>query len=307
MSSDPDADTAELHNSTPDPELEPPTPFSSLVRVDIAGFSHAGKVRPTNEDNFLIGRLGRFLDVVSTSLADGETPLHSSEVGYGMAVADGMGGAAAGEVASSLAIRLLVNAALNMPDWIMRLDENSARRIQQRAIERYREIDAEISKHADENPTLSGMGTTLTLALSLGQDLFLTQVGDSRAYLFRNGKLLQATKDQTLVQNLVDAGQLTREQAAAHHLRHVLTQALGRQHGNVTVELRRLQLLDGDCLVLCSDGLTEMVPEGMIAETLSRETVSEAACRSLVQLALDRGGADNITVIVARYAIPESG
>jgi serine/threonine protein phosphatase PrpC len=283
---------------------EPPAPFSSLVQVDVAALSHPGKVRPNNEDHFLVGRLGRYLDVLRTNLPEGELPLRSEETGYGMIVADGMGGAEGGEVASRLAIRTLVDLVLNVPDWILRLDEERVEEAMQRVTQRFRQVDAVLSQHAEGDPKLSRMGTTMTLAYSLGVDLFIVHVGDSRVYLFRQGQLRQLTRDHTLVRMLVDSGQLTQEEAATHRLRHVLTYALGRHGGDVPVEVQRLRLADGDCLVLCTDGLTEMVADAQIADVLGRSGPAEEACRTLVDLALERGGKDNVTVIVACYRFP---
>ncbi len=283
---------------------EAPRPFSSLVRLDVAGLTHPGKVRPNNEDHFLIGKSGRYLDVLATNLPDGELPPRAEEAGYGMVVADGMGGAEGGEVASRLAIRTFIQRVLHVPDWYFRLDDAGAQEVMRRAEERYREVDAAIGRQAAADPRLAGMGTTMTLAYSLGADLFVGQVGDSRAYLYRNGRLTQLTRDQTLAEVLVRIGEITREQAAAHRLRHVLTSALGRHQGDVAVEVQRHQLADGDTLLLCSDGLTEMVPDDRIAEVLGRPCAAEEACRALVGLALEGGGLDNVTVVVARYRFP---
>jgi protein phosphatase len=144
----------------------------------------------------------------------------------------------------------------------------------------------------------------MTLAYSIGSDLFVGHVGDSRAYLFRSGRLRQLTRDQTLVQMLVDAGEISREEAASHRMRHVLTYALGQHGGDLPVEAHRLTLADEDCLLLCTDGLTEMVAESQIAEALGRSGSAEEACRTLIEQALEHGGRDNVTAIVARYHFP---
>ena len=285
-------------------EAGQPHRFSSLVRVEVAALSHPGKVRPNNEDHYIVGRLGRYLDVLLTNLPDGEAPGRSEETGYGFIVADGMGGAQAGEVASRLAITTLVNLVLEVPDWIMRMDDSRAQETMERVAQHTRSVDAEIGRRARENRMLSGMGTTMTLAYSLGAQLFVVQIGDSRAYLLRNNRLQRLTQDQTFVQTLLDLGQIGPEQAAAHPLRHVLTQALGGHGRDLKAEVERLVLADGDCLMLCTDGLTEMVPDDMIATVLQRTAGVEANCRALVDLALERGGRDNVTVIVARYKFP---
>jgi PPM family protein phosphatase len=296
-----DIDTADY----PAPALpteDPPAPFSSLVRVDVAARSHVGKVRANNEDHFLVGRTGRTLDVLQTNLPDGELPARAEEAGYGLVVADGMGGEAGGEVASRLAIRTLFNLVCHTPDMIMRLDDEVEGKALRRAEEHYQQVDATLGQVAESDPKLSRMGTTMTLAYSLGADLMVVHVGDSRAYLYRGGELRQLTHDQTMAQGLVDMGSMTREQAATSRLRHVLTSALGR--GDVRVEIRRRTLADGDSLLLCSDGLTDMVPDGQIAEVLGRSATADEACQALIDLALERGGRDNVTVVVARYRFP---
>jgi protein phosphatase len=302
MAVDPNADTGEFQSPA---AAGPPAPFSSLVRVDVAGLSHTGKVRPANEDHFLVVRLGRHLEVLQTNLPDGDVPARSEETIHSMVVADGMGGATGGALASRLAIRTLINLVLNDAGWILRLDERRAKEVMRRAIERRRQIDAAIGAYAERDPELLGMGTTMTAAWSLGADLFVTHVGDSRAYLLRGGRLRQLTRDQTLVQLLVDAGEMTREEAASHHLRHLLLQALGRHEGDLAVEVQRLGLADGDCLLLCTDGLTEMVPDDRIAEVLGKPVAAGEACRTLVDLALEAGGKDNVTAVVARYRLPD--
>jgi protein phosphatase len=248
--------------------------------------------------------LGRYLDVLLTNLPDGEAPGRSEETGYGFVVADGMGGAEAGEVASRLAITTLVNLVLEVPDWIMRMDDNRVQETMERMAQHYRSVDAEIGRRAREDHALSGMGTTMTLAYSLGAHLIVVQIGDSRAYLLRGGRLQRLTHDQTFVQTLLDLGQINPEQAASHPFRHVLTQALGKHGRDLNAEVQRLVLADGDCLMLCSDGLTEMVPDGMIEILLQRPEGVEEKCRALVDLALERGGRDNVTVIIARYKFP---
>jgi PPM family protein phosphatase len=302
MSDDFTTQTAEI--VLPPEKLEAPEPYSSLVDVDVAGLSHQGKVRLNNEDHFLICRAGRFLETVLTNLPEDDLAARSEEIGYGMLVADGMGGTEGGEVASRLAITTMMNLILQLPDWIMRVDGKFAQEAMKRATLRYKQVDAEIGRQAAEDPKLMGMGTTMTAAYSIGADLFVIHVGDSRAYLLRDGRLHQLTRDQTLVQTLVDLGELTPEGASSHPLRHVLTHALGLHQGRVKVEAQRLKLRDGDCLLVCTDGLTEMAPNEQISQVLLRAEPAADGCRNLVDLALEKGGKDNITVIIARYRLP---
>jgi protein phosphatase len=222
-----------------------------------------------------------------------------------MVVADGMGGHQAGEIASRMAITTLISLALDLPDWIFRMDETHALEIEQRSRLRVQEVDAKLIESGQRDPSLAGMGTTLTAARSLGRDLVITHVGDSRAYLLRDRALLRLTRDHTFAQLLVDAGQLAPGDVADSSYRHVLTNALGGSNADVQVDTDRLQLEDGDRLLLCSDGLTDLVDDESIASILLETTRSSDACERLVQRALDAGGRDNVTVIVAAYRIPE--
>jgi protein phosphatase len=275
-----------------------------LRPVELGALSHQGRVRTNNEDHYLVARLSRSFESLMTNVPDGVLPTHVHESGYGMLVADGMGGMAAGEVASRLAIQTLVQIVLEVPDWILLVDELSAPELKTRVSEYFQEIDSEISKQQATDPSLAGMGTTMTLAYSLGSEAFVGHVGDSRAYLFRDGTTQQLTQDHTHVQRLVSAGAISRQQAATHRLRGVLTQAIGGQSGQLRVEVHRLQLREGDRLLLCTDGLTDMVPESSIADVLARERPAQQICQDLVDLALEAGGRDNVSVCLAHYGQP---
>jgi protein phosphatase len=148
------------------------------------------------------------------------------------------------------------------------------------------------------------MGTTLTLAASLGSDLVIAHVGASRAYLFRAGRLLHLTSDQTVAQLLADTGVIRPEDVARHHARRVLTGSITAAGEKAEVELHHLKLVDGDQLLLCSDGLTEMVTDAEISAVLEKHEPAADACRALVELALEAGGKDNVTVLLGCYQIP---
>jgi protein phosphatase len=279
-----------------------PRVATSAGQVDLAALSHAGKVRPNNEDHFLVVRFHRALQTVLTNLHEGFLPLQAEEAGYGMIVADGMGGMAAGEVASRLAIRTLIDLALATPDWVLKKGTPEIERVMQRMAERYRRVDEALREEAQADPGLAGMGTTMTLACSIGSDLVLAHVGDSRAYLMRNGELHLLTRDHTLVQELVDRGVVRPEDASTHPFRHVLTRYLGGGKGDiVTEEVQRISLADADQLLLCTDGLTDIVDATTIGSILRSTASSDDACQTLVELALQNGGKDNVTVVLARY------
>jgi serine/threonine protein phosphatase PrpC len=279
--------------------LVPGTP--TLRPVELGALSHQGRVRPNNEDHYLVARLSRSFESLMTNVPDGDVPKQVQESGYGMLVADGMGGMAAGEVASRLAIQTLVQIVLEVPNWILLVDDLSTPELTARVSEYFQEIDLEVSKQQATDPSLAGMGTTMTLAYSLGAEAFVGHVGDSRAYLFRDGNTQQLTQDHTHVQRLISAGAISRQQAATHRLRGVLTQAIGGQSGQLRVEVHRLQLREEDRLLLCTDGLTDMVPESAIGEALARASSAQQICQHLVDLALEAGGRDNVSVCLAHY------
>ena len=277
---------------------------SVSIQADIAGLSHRGNVRPNNEDHFLTCHFGRFLRTLSTNLPEDQMPPDHGETGYGMIVADGIGGRAAGEAASRMAISLLVELAIQTPDWIMAPDEALMEEVITRAAGRFSAVNEAIVERARQDSGLTGMGTTLTMALSVGADLLIAHVGDSPAYLYRQGELHKLTRDHTVAQAMADSGLDSERDVVPHRLQHMLTQAIGIQGVGADPEFRRVRLADGDRLLLCTDGLTEMVDDAMIATELGRQTSAAEACRALIDLALDRGGKDNVTVVVADYRIP---
>lgn len=277
---------------------------SARVEVDIGALSHPGKVRPNNEDHFLVIRLDRSMRALLSNLPPGQIPDRYDEIAYGMVVADGMGGAAAGEIASQLAIGSLIELVLRTPDWIMRFDEQRAQEVLLRIDQRFQQVTQLVMEGAKTNPKLSGMATTMTAACSLGQDLVIAHVGDSRVYLFREGRLHRLTRDHTVAQALADAGVIGADAVDSHPMRHVLTHAIGTRDAKTEAQLGMVRLVHGDQVLLCTDGLTEAVSGDAIAETLSVGGTSLSACRSLVDLALAGGGPDNVTVVLARYHIP---
>jgi protein phosphatase len=283
-----------------------PRPLSSLVRVHFGARSEVGKVRPTNEDHYLVSCYARSMRTLTTNLPDGLVPLRFDENGYLMVVADGMGGMAAGELASSMAIAIGINLSLENPTWILKVTAPGAEELMERVRERFRTIDDMLTKRARADASLHGMGTTLTAAISVGADLFLFHVGDSRVYLLRDGDLHRLTRDHTLAQALADAGRITPEEVSTHHARHILTKFIGGHSGRVDAQVEHLPLADGDRLLLCTDGLTEMVTDAQIAGVLRRVEDADEAAQALVDLALEGGGRDNVTVVLARYVIPEA-
>jgi len=298
-------ETADLLPPQNQAEARSSRPPSRLVTVDVAALSHKGKVRPNNEDNFLVVRFGRFLETLLTSLPDSQILGEFGDTGYGMVVADGMGGMAGGEVASRLAITLLLNLVLDTPDWIMGRDEADAEEVIRRAVSRFGAVNDAILEEARRRPRLAGMGTTLTMAASLGTDLVIAHVGDSPVYLARGKKLRKLTRDHTVAQELADQAMMPVEEVPAR-FRHVLTHAIGIEETGSNPEIGRFTLADGDRLLLCTDGLTDMADDEAIARELERGASAAATCQALIDLALKGGGKDNVTVVVARYDIPST-
>jgi protein phosphatase len=186
------------------------------------------------------------------------------------------------------------------------VNQRVARELFERINEDLREIDKTLTEKSASDRRLLGMGTTLTAAYSMGVDLFIVHLGDSRIYLYRDGVLKQLTKDHTVAQAMADAGYISPGDVRRHAKRNALTNFLGGHHGKVKADLRWLRLNDGDRLLLCSDGLNEMVDDTSIAEILAKYDDPGAATRHLLEEALNRGGKDNVTIIVAKYRLTDS-
>ena len=288
------------------PSHRSPAPFSSLVEVDISALSHTGHRRANNEDHYLVLKLGRILETLGTSLPAGVVPARNEEVNYVMMVADGMGGHVAGEIASQTALSALIGLALDLPDWILRVDQAHVRDMEERSRSRFQKVSEMLVELGQRQPALQGMGTTLTVARSLGRDLMISHVGDSRAYLLRAGTLHRLTKDHTFAQLLVDLGRMTPEEAARSSHRHVLTNVIGGTTTDLEVDIEFLKLEDGDRVLLCSDGVTDLLDDQTVTNILLESAKSCDACERLIQQALDAGGRDNVTVIVAAYRFPQT-
>ena len=281
-------------------------PIGPPIKVVFAATSHSGKVRANNEDHFLVTRMSRTFESVLTNMPDGTLPGQVEEVAYGMVVADGMGGMAAGEKASQLAIQAGVDLVLNSPMWATRVDQEAARQLIDRMRGYFRKVDSHVIDRASADRHLQGMGTTLTVAYIIDTSAFIVHVGDSRAYHFHGGRLDQVTSDHTLAQDLLKAGRIGPEEVQHHSKRHVLTNFVGGPASGVEPEVKTVELGDGDFLLLCSDGLSEMVDDDQIARVLGSAGATDAAARTLVELALDAGGRDNVTVVLARFEIPQA-
>jgi serine/threonine protein phosphatase PrpC len=262
------------------------------IRASIYGATDVGRVREHNEDNLLVadltaGNKGGHATAISAEMG---------ERGFLLAVADGMGGAASGEIASATAVKSL-------------FDMFAGREIRENAVPEdiTRSLEASIRKANEEIYTRGqtesehrGMGTTLTAAFVVADRAYLAQVGDSRAYLLRRGKLVQVTKDQSLISQLIEDGTLTEEEAEKLGGRNIILQALGVE-ADVKVASKSVELLEGDLLLLCSDGLSGLVHDPEIEEVLLAEEDLGQAASTLIEKANDAGGRDNITAVLARF------
>lgn len=272
------------------------------VRVSVFGKTDLGLAREHNEDAFLVADL-------STRNASLQPEIRDHVVGPKgslFLVADGMGGAAAGELASQMAADVIYTHLTTV--WAAD-HESSDERFAYRMREAVELANHRIHEHAREHPELRGMGTTVTVAGVYGDALWLAQIGDSRAYLARGGEVIQLTKDQSLMQRLVDAGEMTEEEAEQSERRNIILQALGPDP-RVKVDLTHQALERGDTLVICSDGLSGQVRREEIGELIAEYAEPAELCTALINLANSRGGPDNITVVVARFegeGLPESG
>jgi protein phosphatase len=240
-----------------------------------------------------------------TNLLTDQVPARADEVGYGFVVADGMGGPAGGEVAGQMAIKTLVSLALQEPDWVFGTSPKDTRRRVQRMAKRWERVQEAIRARGDREPALGQMGTTMIAAVSLGTRLVIGHVGDSRAYVYRRGQLRQLTRDHTLVQTMVDLGELTPEEAATHPRRDLLMRSFSAEGDAYFGDFQQATLADGDQLLLCTDGLTDMVDNERIGSVLSRAASADESCQVLLAAALKNGGKDNVTIVLARYRIPQ--
>jgi len=305
----------ENRDRSDDPKAAPSWPFqaseefpppSSTVHVTFGARSRPGRGHAVNADHYAIVEMGRHLEMLFTSLPEGALPARFDEYGYGMAVADGFGVGAEGEEASRLALGTLVQLILRFGKWNLRVDADIAREIIDRARSFYRRIDGTVLQRG--LGTDPGLETTLTAAFGAGRDLFFAHVGHSRAYLSRAGALMCLTHDHTLLggqsrrspgAQLVDVGAATRD------VRHIMTDTIGMgTRGGPSIDIYQIRVDDDDRVLLCTNGLTDVVEEETIGKILSSERSPEEQSRLLIEAA-PGNAPDDATVLVARYRMPE--
>ena len=284
--------------------LLPDHPLSSTVRVEFGARSIRGGSHDVNEDHYLIVQLMRQQDTIETSLPMTHAR-RFDEYGYAMVVADGVGETGTGEVASRIAIETLAALAVHFGKWNLRVDDRIAQEIMERAERFYRDVDGTVTQLGFSHPRPQ---TTLTAAFSAGTDMFFAHVGHSRAYLLREGELLRLTRDHTLQQRVaraVPGRPLVGVDSFPRDLTHILTNTIG-MHSLIgpTIDLERFKLIDGDVVLVCTNGLTDMVDDAAIADLLASAEPPPSQADALAALAMAQGGDDDVTALVAHYHVP---
>ncbi len=273
------------------------------VIADAAGATDTGRVRESNQDQYLVATLERSLLLEGSSLSTSDgTRLLDTPQAHILIVADGIGGHGGGEVASAVTIDAMAHYCFEAMPWVQRRSEcstdelsNGLREAVMKAQERVRRVAKRKSLDAD-------LGTTLTMAYVAWPELLLIHVGDSRAYLLRDDTLFRLTVDHTLAQQMVDEHMMTPGEAQTSPLSHVLVNAVGGKSDTIDVEMRLLTLQLDDQLLLCTDGLYDMVDDEAIAASLRRtDRPSSAVVTELIAAANAAGGRDNVTAVLARF------
>jgi len=272
----------------------PPTP----MRLEFGARSHPGRVRTNNEDHYNVVRRRRTRDVLLTNLPEGYLPQVDDD-SYALAVADGIGGAAFGELASMFALRAGWDLTSRAYKWHFRLSEREMAELMEMVQVYGQLIHQKLRDLAKTDPSFAGMGTTITAAIIVAGNAVIGHIGDSRAYLWRAGNLRQLTRDHTRAQEMVDIGVFDSIEDAPKFMRHVLVNCLGGATAEVDVDVHHVALEAGDRLLLCTDGLTDMIADNHVAQVLQAHPAADEACQALVDSALEHGGKDNVTVVLA--------
>jgi serine/threonine protein phosphatase PrpC len=276
------------------------------AELDLFGLTHPGKVRHENQDHFLLATVHPQAVIHGTSLPDADALMMRGErLATILLVADGVGGGVAGHEASRLASETITRYVSSMLRCYHAAEADGEGAPLELLREGALEAHAAVLEQAAAIPERLGMATTLTLALAMWPVAYVVQVGDSRCYHFHEGALKRITRDQTIAQHLVDAGALDEADLARSPLGNVLSSAIGG--GEALPEVTRLSILERGCvLLLCSDGLTKHVTDAEIEREIRAMRSSEQLCRSLLDLALARGGTDNVTILAGRAPLSRS-
>jgi protein phosphatase len=272
--------------------------------IDVYGLTHPGKVRTDNQDHFLVCALRKQMVVQHTSLAEADQLLAGSErVALLMMVADGVGGGNKGEVASRSALEAVSRYVSRSMHCYYAAGSAGDQEFSEALQEGASRSHDELVRRGEEEPEFRGMATTLTLYLGHWPRAHLLQVGDSRCYLLRGDELTQITRDQTMAQELIDLGVMTRADTSGTRLEHTLSSSIGGRQTAPAVT--QFELTWDTVVLLCSDGLTRHVSDDQIRDRLRSMTSAKQVCEALVQDALEGGGSDNVTVVVRRAVASE--
>jgi PPM family protein phosphatase len=267
--------------------------------LDLFGITHVGNVRKENQDHFLVATVHPELVVHETSLpAPSSLPIHGTRLATVMLVADGVGGSTGGREASQLAIESITRYVSSSLRCYHAAGSSQEDEFVNALREATLEAHAAVRAEAAQRPEAHRMATTLTLFIAVWPWAYVVQVGDSRAYHYHSDRLMQMTRDQTIAQDLVDQGVLSPDRVAKSPFSNVLASAIGADAA--LPEVSRVKMDGKGIFLLCSDGLTKHVKDEEIAAELKTLASSESSCRRLLELALERGGSDNVTVLIAR-------
>jgi protein phosphatase len=279
-------------------------PASATVRAEVGARSHRGRAFKENEDHYLVLRLTRSEETLYTSLISRDVSYRFDECAYAGVVADGVGGEGAGAIAARLAISSLAHLELRFGQWSMRVNPEIAAEIIDRSKWLYARSHEAVLRWYRSHQQVGRMAAALTGFYSAGTDLFVAHVGHSRCYLFRNGLLTQLTRDQTVRERLTSVPQPTRVEKALNDAEHLLTNAIGAGTTGPGAMVDHFRLEDDDTLLLCTNGLTDMMSDGEIADALASRRTPEEQCDLLVDISGANGGNDNVTVVLANYRVP---
>jgi serine/threonine protein phosphatase PrpC len=273
---------------------------AALLAFEFGAASHTGLRRAENQDHYVVVRRRRVQELLLTNVPQLE-PATPTDEAYGMAVADGMGATGRGDLASKLAIRTAWDLAGRTTSWLMKLGDLRTDELAERIEGFTHELQQAFDQETQTNPAFGESGTTWTCAYFVSSFAVVANVGDSPCFLWREGMMARVSTDHTVEQDFIAAG-VSPEIAGRYG--HMLTRCFGGHSQDARPDVHHLRLQPGDQLLLCTDGLTDIVPAQRIAQCLDESPSAQAACDGLVQLALAAGGKDNVTAVLARAKAP---
>jgi len=285
-------------------EVDPFRPASADVGVEIAAASVCGTGRALNSDHYLAVRIGRTQETMLTSLGAADLPPHFEEYAYAMAVADGLGEEPSSVRASRVALTALARVAIQYGKWNVRIDPETAVLISGQTEFFFRLANDAVLRASWEDIHVNNMATGLTAVYIAERDAFFAHVGHSRAFLFRDGMLAQLTTDHTLRRRRRGPGALEGSKLDAQH---VVTDSVGARQSGLEPDVEHIALANGDRLLLCTNGLTDVVVDERIADVLALQRRPQDDCDRLIELAQAAGNPDDVTVMVAAYRLRPAG